>query len=155
MSVKERIQFDYGYSGWMISNGFHKKMRFNFVQIFLNNMIGKVTYVKNFSNRMYAIPVVKMLVKNSENESYNIQAVVSFHRPFLVDVLTEKNWKTLKKISRENEKIITTSDAISKKIKALGIDEKDVKIYDNFDIKNIEKNRNNLSGDWYFFEKSE
>ena len=155
MTIKERVQFDYGYSGWMVSNKFHKRIRFNFVQTFLNNFVNKVTFVRNYRNAMYAIPVAKMLVKNNTNDNYNIQAVVSFHRPFLSDILTEKNWNILKKISRENEKIITTSDAISKKIKSLEIDEKDVKVYDDFDIKNIEKNRNNSNGEWHFFEKSE
>ena len=93
MSIKERIQFDYAYSGWMISNGFHKKMRFNFVQVFLNSMIAKVAYVRNFSRRMYAIPVTKMLVQDSRdvmNNQYNIHAVTSFHRPFYQKIYLKK-----------------------------------------------------------------
>ena len=48
---------------------------------------------------------------------------------------------------------MTTSEAISKKIKSLGVDEKDVKTLDNFDINFIENSRNNADENWHFFEK--
>lgn len=81
MSVKERIQFDYGYSGWIITNGFHKQIRYNFVN--------KITFVRSFNNAMYAIFITKILVKK--------RAAISFYRVFFVYILTEKNWNILKK----------------------------------------------------------
>jgi len=64
MSIKERVQFDYNYSGWMIANPFKKHQRFNFVQVFLNGMLGKTTYVLNYSKRMYSTPVTQILCQN-------------------------------------------------------------------------------------------
>jgi len=155
MSVKERVQFDYNYSGWMVIHPFKKHQRFNFVQVFLNGMLGKTTYVLNFSKRMYATPVTQVLCQNIESKEYKKFGAISFHRPFLLENLGQKKLDVLKKMGRERERIITKSKAISNRLKEMGIDEKSLEFYNKFNIAEIEKNRNIFDGKWKFFKDSE
>ena len=155
MSVKERVEFDYSYSGWMIINPFKKKVRFNFVQVYLNNMLGKITFVKNFSKAMYATPVTQVLVQNIETQEYKKFGAVSFHRAFLLENLGQNKLDKLKKMGRRYERIITTSKAISTRLKKLEIDEKSLKFYNKFNITEMEKNRNIFDGKWKFFKDGE
>ena len=155
MTIKERVLFDYSYSGWMIVSPFKKHQRFNFVQVFLNGMLGKITFVLNFSKRVYATPVTQVLIKNIETQEYKKFGAISFHRVFLKENIGETCFARLKKMSRENEKIITTSKGISSRLNKLGLDEKSFKFYSNFDIKNIEETRNELDGKWRFFKDEE
>jgi len=155
MTIRERVMFDYGYDGWMIVNQFKKRLRFNLAQIFLNNMIGKVTYVSNFSKPQYAQPVTQILAKNIQSGKYFKFGAMSFHRKFLLDNIGKTSLNKLKKMGKESEKIITTSKAIKSRIAKLKLDEEGLKFYSNFHISEIEKTRNKLSGEWRMFEKSE
>jgi hypothetical protein len=155
MSIKERVQFDYNYSGWMKVHPFKKHQRFNFVQVFLNGMLGKTTYVLNYSKRMYATPITQVLAKNIVTGEYKKMATISFHRSFLLDNLSQKKLDVLKKMGREFERIITTSKGVNARIKKLGIDEDSLRIYNKFFIVEMEKNRNIFDGKWQFFKDSE
>jgi len=152
MSVKERVQFDYSYSGWMRVHPFKKHQRFNFVQVFLNGMLGKTTYVLNYSKRMYATPVSQILCQNIATSEYKKFGAITFHRSFLSEHLGQIKLDKLKKIGRKFERIISTSDAVKKRIKKLGIDEDSLRFYNKFFIGEIEETRNIFSGEWRFFK---
>lgn len=155
MSVKERVQFDYNYSGWMKVHPFKKHQRFNFVQVFLNGMLGKTTYVLNYSRRMYATPVTQVLVQHIGTGAYKKMATISFHRAFLLENLGQKKLDILKEMGRNFRRIITTSKGVNSRIKKLEIDEKSLRIYNNFFIVEMEKNRNIFDGKWKFFKDGE
>ena len=151
MSIKERVQFDYDYSSWMVANPFHKRIRFNLVQTFFNSFIGKMTYVLNYSKPMYAQPVTRILGKNIVGNEYFLLGAISFHRGFLVDQIGKNTMDKLKKIAKQREVIITTKPAIEKRIKALKIEEKVRDYYSSFDILKVEESRNELDGKWEVF----
>jgi len=155
MSVKERVQFDYNYSGWMRVHPFKKHQRFNFVQVFLNGMLGKTTYVLNYSKRMYATPVTQVLAQHIGTGAYKKMATISFHRSFLLENLSQKKLDKLKEMGRNFKKIITTSKGVNTQIKKLEIDENSLRIYNKFYIEELEKNRNIFEGKWKFFKDSE
>lgn len=155
MSVKERVQFDYNYSGWMQVHPFKKHQRFNFVQVFLNGMLGKTTYVLNYSKRMYATPVTQILIQHFGTGAYKKFGAISFHRAFLLENLGQNKLDKLKVMGRKYKRIITTSKGVNSQIKKLNIDEKSLRIYNNFYIVELEKNRNIFDGKWKFFDGDE
>ena len=153
LSVKERVQQAYSYSGWMIANKYLKRARFVFVQTFLNGFFGKATYVKYYSKPNFAVPVSVILVKNSEKNIYFKAPTISFHREFLKDKMGKASFEFLKAESKKNIPICVGSEQIKKAILKNNIDENDVKFYENFDIGQIENERNELSGEFGLFEK--
>jgi len=153
LSVKERVQQAYSYSGWMIANKYLKRQRYNFVQMFLNYFVGKATYVKYYSKPNFAVPVSTILVKNSEKNIYFKAPTISFHREFLKDKMGKASLEFLKAESKKNIPIAVGSEQIKKAISKNNIDENDVKFYENFDIGQIENERNELSGEFGLFEK--
>ena len=104
---------------------------------------------------MYATPVTQVLVQHIGTGAYKKMATISFHRAFLLENLGQKKLDILKEMGRNFRRIITTSKGVNSRIKKLEIDEKSLRIYNNFFIVEMEKNRNIFDGKWKFFKDGE
>ena len=152
-TTKEFLQFDYSYSSWLI--GKKRATRFDLVQILFNELLGKHTYVRNYSNRYKSIPITLYLVKDNEFNKYLKFPSVSFLRKTLTTYYTPKQMKELKKMAGKYEKIISTNRAIKSRIEKLKLDEDEIKICTNFDIESIQKTRDLGDGEYHNFVAKE
>ena len=148
-TTKELVQFDYAYSSWLI--GTKRARRYDLVQILFNELLGKHTYVRNYSNRYKSIPVTLYLVKDNEFNKFLKFPSVSFLRKTLAGYFTPKQMKELKKMGDKYEKIISTSRAIKSRIKKMELDENEIKICTYFDIEAIQKTRDLGDGEYHIF----
>lgn len=152
-TIKELVQFDYAYTSWII--GAKAARRYDLIQILFNELLGKHTYVRNYSNRYKSIPVTLYLVKDNKFNKYLKFPAVSFVRKTLATYYTPKEVKLLRKIGDEYEKIISTSRAIKSRIEKLKLNEDEIKICNYFDIESIQKTRDLGDGEYHIFEKKE
>jgi len=152
-TIKEFVQFDYSYSSWMI--GVKRARRYDLVQILFNELLGKHTYVRNYSNRYKSIPITLYLVKDNEFNKFLKFPAVSFLRKTLTGYFTQKQMKELIKMGDEYEKIISSARAIKSRIKKMELDENEIKICNYFDIESIQKTRDLGDGEFHKFVAKE
>jgi len=148
-TTKEFVQFDYSYSSWLI--GKKRDRRYDLIQILFNQLLGKHTYVRNYSNRYKSIPITLFLVKDNDFNKYLKFPAVSFLRKTLTQYYTPNQMKELKKMSNEYEKIISSSRAIKSRIEKLKLDENEIKKCDYFNITEIQKTRDLGDGEYHIF----
>jgi hypothetical protein len=145
--------FDYSYSGWLISNKFKKSLRYKLVQVLLNNIAGGYTYVRNYKFPNNAMVINLILAENTKRRYYAKFVATSFIIKNLVEILGKPKMKKLLDIASEYEKIISTKKAIDSRIKSLNINEEEIQVFDVFDIKSIEENRDLGDGKYHRFER--
>ncbi|MBW6487466.1 hypothetical protein [Sulfurimonas sp.] len=153
-STKERVLFDYSFSGWLTTNRTHKNFRFDLMQILLNNILGKHTFIPNYNYRNKAVTVKNILVFDEKKNTNMLFAATSFFRSTLANYYSNSQMNLLREMSGELQKLgykkmsITDDDEFE-------IDGKIVQVCSYFDIKNIEKNRDQNDGQYYDFEPKE
>jgi len=153
LSTSEQVMLDFSYSDWLIGSPRKKRNRFILVQVLFNNVLGKFAYVANYKYPNKARPVTIYLVKNLKDNTKIKLVTLSLLRETLAKTVGKKQMKTLHKISEEFEILATGSTAVTKYIKKHEIDNESLKFCSNFDILEIEKNRDKGSGKYVLFDK--
>lgn len=155
-SVSQRVQFDFSYSGRLIHEYVKKFERYTLVQVLLNNVLGKHTYVKMYNYRSRAIPVSSIFAKDLRYNDHIRLATISFHRDILKKYITKKNLDYLKKIAKEYEVISNTNATTKKAISKLELADEDIRFSNIFDIIKLEKKMDKGDGKLHVFvEKKE
>lgn len=152
LTVKERLQFDFSYSGWLIGHKYKRSLRFKLAQVFLNNMLGGYTYVRNYKWHNKAMVTNIYLVKNLTTNKYIKFVGISFLKNKLFEHFGQEKMKTLEKMTKDYDVIVSTNIGVKNHIDKLKLSDEDVNFYDNFDIKSIEENRDEGDGIFHFIE---
>lgn len=152
-NIRERVQFDYSYSGWLIGHKFKRGLRFKLVQVFFNNMLGGYTYVRNYKWYNKAMTTNIYLARNMRLKNKYVKFVgVSFLKVKLLEHYGKDKIKKLDEMASDYELIISTNKGIKNHMSKLNLSDDDVCFYDNFDLKNIEDKRDEGDGKYHFFE---
>ena len=154
LSTKEKVLFDYSYSGWRIMTAYYKNLRFDLIQVLFNNILGKHTYVSSYQNRKFAKVVTIRLVKDLLFDDYVKFPAVCFVRDTLAHYLSAKQMKKLHEMSEDYEILSSEYKGIEAKIKKLEINEEAIRFCNIFDMLEIEKSRDEGDGKFNFFDKN-
>ena len=153
-SIQERVMFDYSFSGWLISNSLHRNFRYDFVQLLMNNILGKHTAVPAYQYRNKAATTKPVTVFDAKRNVEVMFVATTFFRSALAKYLSKKNMESLREMSNHLERVSGKKAVRNKETNEFEIDGKQVLFCDYFDIKNIEKTRDLGDGKYHVFKPS-
>lgn len=149
-SIKERVLFDYSFSGWLTGHNLHKNFRYDLMQILMNNILGKHTFIPNYSYRLKAVVTKPTLVFDTKKNENILFVGTSFFRSALANYYSNRQMNLLKEMGEELKKV--TAKKLKKNENGkFEIDEKIVQFCDYFDIDNIENERDLNDGIFHNF----
>jgi len=153
-SIKERVLFDYSFSGWLANGNLQKSFRFELMQVLMNNILGKHTFIANYNYRNRAVVVKPTLVFDELRSKYFLLPISSFFRSTLAKYLTSKQMNLLIEMSDELKKI--NGKKVEKNDKnEIEFEGNLVELSSNFEIDEIEKDRDQNDGKYYYLEADE